>query len=428
MSLIDKNNLLFCIISIIIIVTILTLIIYYYKSVIKNESDTHVLIIPNEIDGKSKKYKYNDKSLLPSKKSNNYTFTVWLLLNMYDKSNTYKSVFHRGDSYAPQPAVWIDKLNQNLNILFYTKNIKISDNNLIPNSANYPPIHNLVVVPIKLNVWFNLAIQVNRNVVNIYINGLLIKTHILPDNIVIESNSHLFIGASGNDQNSKPLNGFNGKLSQLRYYPYSLNSTEVKTIYNYGLKPEYDPVSRAKSIFNEIDATIKGGADELGLVVKYVEKKFDNSIGYEITKLLKKSGIYGKIAELGGDVKHVMAKGLVGLGDYVDEEGKKMLYGDNWKNTIDFMIHDKKLTNESCNNRNYTPYTIDDNRKYYNLNYNCFTDATPYNPVPIPCTGGNCDDIGKKTCDADNDCIGFVTTDTHINYFKKTDHLKCPPN
>ena len=389
----------------IVFITILLYLIYYYKSKISDETDKHVLIIPESINGNLKTYKYSNKSLIPSKNTSSYTFSVWLLFNPLENNPVYKCIFYRGQTYAPQPGVWIDKYNKNLNLIFDT--YPSSDTKrLTPSSTHFAPGRNSVNIPnIPLGAWFNLAFTVNTNIVNVYINGEQQASHILPGPVIINNNSHLFIGGSGGDA-EEIINGFNGKLTQLRYYPDVLHYRDILNIYNLGITPAYDPVTKSINIFGEFKKELKGGAELIGNKIKYVEKTFEETIGKEIVTLLKNSGIYSKLAKVGADMEQVVGGGLAGIGDFLGDEGKSLIYGDSWKEKVDYMLNDPKLMNDACNIDNYNPYKTDNMNEYNSFDTIC---VQQYDLGTEPCTDVNtCNNVAISKCNNDSNCGGYV--------------------
>ena len=105
-------------------------------------------------------------------------------------------------------------------------------------------------VPIR--EWFNIIITTHRTILEIYLNGKLYKTKIMPAYPKIDNGSNIYLAPNG---------GIDGKIAKLEYYP------------NYIIS------SRAQYIFN------KGYTDYLGFLDKY-------KINFEIDKGMEKIASY----------------------------------------------------------------------------------------------------------------------------------------
>jgi len=77
---------------------------------------------------------------------------------------------------------------------------------------------------IPLNRWFHLVITVKDDTVEVYIDGLLVKSCVY-ENLPLISKGHLWITNKG---------GFDGRLTQFKVIPYHLTHSEIRTIYMRG--------------------------------------------------------------------------------------------------------------------------------------------------------------------------------------------------
>ena len=80
---------------------------------------------------------------------------------------------------------------------------------------------------VPLGRWFHLAVVVNSQSTEIYIDGSLKNTVTINDDIK-QNNGHLWVTQDG---------GFSGMINQLRYHNTSLNHKQIKLLYYYGPNP-----------------------------------------------------------------------------------------------------------------------------------------------------------------------------------------------
>jgi len=112
------------------------------------------------------------------------------------------------------------------------------ENNLIVSLGCYPGvneqpttpggktvIHNCMVSNIPIQKWVNLTLSVYGRTLDLYIDGKLVRTCLLPGIANVNNNADIYV---------TPKGGFNGWTSNLQYYPNSLNPQEAWNIYTKG--------------------------------------------------------------------------------------------------------------------------------------------------------------------------------------------------
>ena len=208
----------FIFIAIIIVSSILRLIV----TRIRNNRSGKPYLVRGTKEAKKRKIIPQDPSVSNSitlKRSRNesegieFTYTAWLWINDYSyKYGEWKHVFHKGneDSWPNRaPGVWLHP----------TKNIMRVYMNSYNQIANYVDIDN-----IPLNKWMHLTIICNSNKLDIFINGFLKKQLIL-DGVPKQNYGDVYINAFG---------GYDGFLSEMRYYDYSINMAQLESIIRSG--------------------------------------------------------------------------------------------------------------------------------------------------------------------------------------------------
>lgn len=178
--------------------------------------------------------------------STNFSYSIWIYVNDWNyKYGEPKVIFGRmggptssvdGTSSIipgingsePCPLVFLDPYVNNVSCILTcyapineeTTNI---DNNSVPIQPTIQSICNIVNVPIQS--WVNLIYSISNRTTDVYLNGKLVRTCLLPGTIKVSDTSNVFI---------TPKGGFDGYTAKFAYYPYSLNPQDVWNIYKQG--------------------------------------------------------------------------------------------------------------------------------------------------------------------------------------------------
>lgn len=169
--------------------------------------------------------------------SSNFAYSVWMYVNDWNyRYGEPKVVFGRmgGSSGSgagsipgvsgldPCPAVVLGDVENNINISL----------GCYPGLDQAPTtpggttvVHTCSVANIPIQKWVNLTMSVYGRTMDIYIDGKLVRTCLLPGVASINNNADLFV---------TPAGGFNGWTAKLQYYPSSLNPQEAWNIYSKG--------------------------------------------------------------------------------------------------------------------------------------------------------------------------------------------------
>jgi hypothetical protein len=86
-------------------------------------------------------------------------------------------------------------------------------------------VHTCNVHNIPIQKWVNLVVSVYGRTMDIYIDGKLVRTCMLPGIASVNNDANVYITPSG---------GFAGWTSKFQYYPGSLNPQQVWNIYRQG--------------------------------------------------------------------------------------------------------------------------------------------------------------------------------------------------
>jgi len=192
----------------------------------------------------------SQKSAISLKRSNNqktgleFTWSVWLYISDLENSNTataaptkYQHVFSKGDStwgangiasVNNAPGLYIQPGNNGFHIVMNT----VGGPDAIVDISN---------IPIKR--WVHVAIRAENTMLDVYINGVL-RERVVLQYVPKQNYNDVLVCQHG---------GFNGNLSNLRYYDKALNVIQLSNIVYWG------PNLSASSSTN----TTKGGFDYL---------------------------------------------------------------------------------------------------------------------------------------------------------------------
>ena len=83
-------------------------------------------------------------------------------------------------------------------------------------------VHTCSVANIPIQRWVNLIVSVYGRTMDLYIDGKLVRTCLLPGVASVNNNAKIFV---------TPKGGFDGWTSKLEYYPNSLNPQDAWNIY-----------------------------------------------------------------------------------------------------------------------------------------------------------------------------------------------------
>ena len=148
-----------------------------------------------------------------------FTWGVWTFIKNLEPTNRYKHVFHKGNDKMDSslgmnspnnaPGLYIDTSTNKFIIIMNTfKNIK----------------EEIIIDDIPMNKWISVIIRVENNNLDVYINGVIIKRHILAS---VPKQNYGDVYASMNG-------GYNGYTSDLRYWNKAINIREIQSIVNKG--------------------------------------------------------------------------------------------------------------------------------------------------------------------------------------------------
>lgn len=158
-------------------------------------------------------------SSLPSGATANYTFSIWFYINEWNyRYGENKVIFQRKDpNNDPAPSVYLDSTTNNLHVSLATYNTH--DTSSVSNVS----VCSIDNVPIQ--AWTNLIITLNNRALDMYLNGKLVRTCVMPGVPRMNPASAVTLCPNG---------GFSGYVSTFKYIANAINPTQAYNIYKDG--------------------------------------------------------------------------------------------------------------------------------------------------------------------------------------------------
>jgi hypothetical protein len=169
--------------------------------------------------------------------SANFAYSVWFYINDWNyrygepkvifgrmgaKSSSKSGSIDGINGLDPCPAVVLGEIENNLSVSL----------GCYPGADQEPTtpggttvVHTCKVANVPVQKWVNLVLSVYGRTMDLYIDGKLVRTCLLPGIASVNNNSDIHV---------TPAGGFDGWTAKLQYYPNSLNPQEVWNIYSNG--------------------------------------------------------------------------------------------------------------------------------------------------------------------------------------------------
>jgi len=174
-------------------------------------------------------------SLANGVSSSNFTYSIWFYINdwnyrygepkvVYGRMSAPSSGASTGSVAGvagtdPCPLVVLGAVQNNLAISLTCYSTDSSST-----------IHTCAVANIPIQKWVNLLISVYGRTLDVYIDGKLVKTCLLPGTANVNANSNVYITPPGlPNSSSSGQAGFSGWTSKFQYFP---NATDPQTAWN----------------------------------------------------------------------------------------------------------------------------------------------------------------------------------------------------
>jgi hypothetical protein len=169
--------------------------------------------------------------------SSNFAYSIWFYINdwnyrygepkvvfgrMGSKSSTSTGAISGVSGMDPCPAVILGAIENNVAV---TLSCYPGSNQEPTTPGGTTVLHTCSVTNIPIQKWVNLTLSVYGRSMDLYIDGKLVRTCLLPGVANVNNNSNVYV---------TPAGGFDGWTSKFQYFPNSLNPQEAWNIYTKG--------------------------------------------------------------------------------------------------------------------------------------------------------------------------------------------------
>jgi len=155
---------------------------------------------------------------LAQNNASNYAYSAWFYID--DWSYRYgepKIILGRLDSdLNPSPSITLGAIENNLQI-----ETTVYSSSKSSNSSK----HTCNVANVPIQKWVNVIVSLYGRTMDVYIDGKLVRTCVLPGVAKIANNAPIYV---------TPLGGFSGYTGNIHYYADSLNPQQAYNIYRDG--------------------------------------------------------------------------------------------------------------------------------------------------------------------------------------------------
>lgn len=169
--------------------------------------------------------------------SSNFAYSVWFYVNDWNyRYGEPKVIFGRMGAKSgsgngsvpgvsgldPCPAVVLGAIENNISVSLgcYPG---IDQEPTTPGGNTV--VHTCSIANVPIQKWVNLVISVYGRTMDLYIDGKLVRTCLLPGVASVNNNANIYV---------TPAGGFDGWTSKLQYFPNSINPQEAWNIYTRG--------------------------------------------------------------------------------------------------------------------------------------------------------------------------------------------------
>jgi hypothetical protein len=219
---------------------------YFIYKFFVSSSDLDVDLLNSEADANTpQSFPLPDSSRVRVKTGGEYTISFWMYISSWDyRAGLAKSVLQIVDSALPENALLTTILYPNENKLMVRVHTESKSegmdytnfnnfNALLSGSQNGAMFGPTIESPmcdlsdIDLQRWINITISVNGRIVDVYYDGKLARSCVLPDIPVAPTRGTqaVAVGQKG---------GYGGKISGIQFFAYPLTPDRIYSIYQAG--------------------------------------------------------------------------------------------------------------------------------------------------------------------------------------------------
>jgi hypothetical protein len=149
----------------------------------------------------------------------NFTYSMWFFVSEWSTGEEKPILRRMGESGIPCPNVYLGANENNINVKIGCRDDGGTDNT--------HTTHTCQISNVPLQKWVNLIVSVYGRSVDLYIDGKLVRTCVMPGVANVSA-------VQGSDVKITPEGGFTGETSQFVYWPNATNPSEAAAIYRKG--------------------------------------------------------------------------------------------------------------------------------------------------------------------------------------------------
>jgi hypothetical protein len=167
-------------------------------------------------------------SSIPNSNTNQYTYSTWLYVDdwnyRFGEEKTVLTRKNRSDTFG-NPSIHLGAMENNLIVNIACHPSSSSGGTDISANVNEPIQHSCTIRNIPLQKWTNVIISVYGRTLDVYLDGKLVRTCVLPGVPMTNPDADVLITPSG---------GFSGWTSKVEYWSNASSPQEAYNIYSSG--------------------------------------------------------------------------------------------------------------------------------------------------------------------------------------------------
>lgn len=214
----------------IILIVVIILLIYAIVQIIRNRN-TYSTFLPG-VQGSIIPSNSLSTGIIPN--SSNSSYSIWIFVDNWNyRLGETKYILVRGkvltsgETFEAAPVISLDQFENNL-IVETSYHKSMSGNDSTSSSSNLGK-HTCKVTNIPIQKWVNILVSTSGRTMDIYIDGKLVNTCLLPGTAAVVDED-IFITPDG---------GFSGYTSKFQYYSNSSTSEDAWAIYQEGFEQSW---------------------------------------------------------------------------------------------------------------------------------------------------------------------------------------------
>lgn len=155
----------------------------------------------------------------------NFTYSIWFFINEWTATSV-KDILQRGHTETSSATqLWYPKV-----YLGNKENDICVDISYLDEISSNPNTHTCQISNVPLQKWVNLIISVYGRSIDLYIDGKLVRTCVMPNTVYMGDSNP----PPSDNITITPNGGFEGETAQIMYWGNATNPSEAADIYRKG--------------------------------------------------------------------------------------------------------------------------------------------------------------------------------------------------